>query len=96
MSFFIKVTKYIIQDNPRLVGRVKSTFGREEMCVAEVSAGQVGEVTTMSTGPTLEGEMHLSDDDGCLLFGQIGPSLNTWGWTLSFRHIFYEENQPLA
>ena len=32
--------------------------------MAEVSAGQVGGVTTMSTGPILEGEMHLSDDDG--------------------------------
>ena len=30
--------------------------------MAEVSAGQVGGVTTMSTGPILEGEMHLSDD----------------------------------
>ena len=25
------------------------------------------------------------------LFGQIGPSPNTWGWTLSFRHTFYKE-----
>ena len=32
--------------------------------MAEVSAGQVGGVTTMSTGPILEGEMHLSDDGG--------------------------------
>ena len=32
--------------------------------MAEVSAGQVGGVTTMSIGPILEGEMHLSDDDG--------------------------------
>ena len=32
--------------------------------MAEVSAGQVGGVTTMSTGPILEGEMHLIDDDG--------------------------------
>ena len=31
--------------------------------MAEVSAGQVGGVTTMSTGPILEGEMHLSDDE---------------------------------
>ena len=58
-SFFIKGTTLL-----RLVGRVKSTFGPEEMCVAEVSAGQVGGVTTMSTGPILGGEMHLSDDDG--------------------------------
>ena len=32
--------------------------------MVEVSAGQVGEVTTMSTGPILGGEMNLSDDDG--------------------------------
>ena len=78
--FFIKVTKYIIQDNPRLVGRVKSTFGREEMCVAEVSAGQVGGVTTMSTGPILEGEMHLSDDDGDDGGGDEGDD-DGWNWS---------------
>ena len=84
----------------------------------------------MSTGPILEGEIHLSDDDGdddggddgggeqgdddgqvagigaistgrfdgikIKLFGQIGPSPSTWGWTLSFRHTFYKENQPVA
>ena len=32
--------------------------------MAEVSAGQVEGATTMSTGPTLEGEIHLSDDGG--------------------------------
>ena len=74
-SFFIKVTTLL-----RLVGRVKSTFGREEMCVAEVSAGLVGEVTTMSTGPILEGEMHLSDDGGDDGGGDEGDD-DGWNWS---------------
>ena len=80
----------------------------------------------MSTGPILEGKMHLSDDDGDDGGGDEGDDdgqvagigaistgrfvgikikfiwsknafpFNTRGWTLSLRHIFKEENQPVA
>ena len=51
--------------------------------MAEVSAGQVGGVTTMSTGPILEGEMHLSDDDGDDGDDGGGDEGDDDGWTLS-------------
>ena len=50
--------------------------------------GQVARIGALSTGRTVGVKIKL--------FGQIGPSPNTWGWTLSFRHTFYKENQPVA